>query len=183
MMVRVPGEAGLPTCRLMLMYAAETGVALGAGRHVLGYRDDLFPGTGGMKRVLLFRTEGFRVEEQHPPFFSREDDPFDYARYDPENLPQVRSARLVFESAGREEETAGRRSGANAGAAAPPGEGFLDAVGTPGGIPDRQATRIMDLIRGEWEITALLAALLGLAITAHYAVLLARGFVLFPWLM
>ncbi len=103
---KIPGFAeNLWTLKLLCRFVVGLAGKLEAGRHVLEYEDATYPAHVGLKRVLLERVErdaqpgstaNVRVLE-HDASFSDEGDPFAYELYDPFNMPDERTAEVVFQ--------------------------------------------------------------------------------------
>ncbi len=54
--LKIPGNLGLPTYRLMIRYVAEYPAPLEPGRHEITYKDETYPDMMGLARIILERT-------------------------------------------------------------------------------------------------------------------------------
>lgn len=106
--IKIPGVADMPTYRLLIRYKAPLPHGMGGRTHELLYSDATFPQTRGLKRILLEKPNSPRVTimEKDCGFWRQggeDDDPFNYDLYDPSNLPQERTGRIVFQVSGAPE--------------------------------------------------------------------------------
>ena len=184
LIIKMPGFAEMPTYRLLIRYGASYPAPLGPGVHRIEYRDDTYPDTPGLRRILLESTPGVTFELPRPAFWDEGIDPFIYDQYDPANLPQEKSATVSFRlpsaltatqlaevtpavpepspetapavaDASQEPATTQPASG---GSLPPYVESFTDPRNNPAQASKsmQQASRIIELLRGRWGIMVFL---------------------------
>jgi len=97
LIMKMPGFANMPTYRIICRYAAALPNVADGRKHVLTYSDATYPRDRGLKRVIFGPPpEGLTVHEKDRVFLDEGPDPFLYELYDPSNLPQERTGRIVF---------------------------------------------------------------------------------------
>jgi nickel/cobalt exporter len=182
--MKLPGFAEMPTYRTLIRYEAKLPALAPGERHTLTYTDRVYPQDRGLKRVILEKPEGVTVHEKDRQFWDEGPDPFLYDLYDPGNMPQERTARVVFsveaaaggEAAGEagtgteDEAAVAAAPAAEAGesatsapytaretAAPPTWKRFTDPRNNPARANTyrRQATRIADIFAGRLSLGAL----------------------------
>lgn len=66
LIMKLPGNLGLPTYRLMIRYVAPYPEALKSGTHELAYNDETYPDMPGLSRIILERTTSLTpLPEEH----------------------------------------------------------------------------------------------------------------------
>jgi len=144
--MKIPGVGGLPTYRLLIRYTAALPPLEPGRRYTLEYSEATYPQTPGLKRVIIERPTDIRVHEKDRAYWDEGPDPFIYELYDPSNVPQERTARIVF-SLGRESPPAESLSAAGRQPLAP-WTSFTDPRNDPAAFDKyrRQAGRVSDLL-------------------------------------
>jgi ABC-type nickel/cobalt efflux system permease component RcnA len=163
--IEVPGLAGMPTYRVLIRYVARFDHPLKDGLHTLTFEDLSYPGSPGLKRVLLERLTEIEVLPPHPEFWTK--DPFLFEQYDPANLPQERSATVRFRLAAAAGVPAPDAPPAEVVSSRPEAEGLPEVpdryekglTGPVAGVQttyQAQANRLMDLLQGRWGLMVFL---------------------------
>lgn len=144
--MKIPGVGGLPTYRLLIRYSAALPPLEPGRRYTLEYSEATYPQTPGLKRVIIERPTEIRVHEKDRAYWDEGPDPFIYELYDPSNVPQERTARIVF-STGPETPPAESPSAAARQPIAP-WTSFTDPRNDPAAFDKyrRQAGRVSDLL-------------------------------------
>lgn len=99
--LKIPGVGGMPTYRLLIRYVAAMPILPAGQTRTLTYKDALYPQTRGLKRVILERPgkTAAVIHETTCQFWDEGPDPFLYDLYDPSNMPEERTATIVFSAA------------------------------------------------------------------------------------